>query len=454
MRTEPPIKTILIIDDDKMFCDTIKSYLTKKALEVFTAHTGGEGISACSKKKIDVVLLDQNLPDGEGYSFCSSILKCNEQSKIIFITAYPSFEGAVKAIKAGAHDYLSKPFELDELSLEIEQAFRTIELEKVEQLHQYKINKESEESVLIGSEGGLSEIAKLVDLAASSLDAPVLITGETGTGKNVVAKAIHYRSALRKAPFISINCAALPENLIEAELFGYEKGAFTGATMSRRGIFEMAEGGTLFLDEIGEMPLHLQAKLLGAIEDKKIKRIGSESIIPVNVRIIAATCIDLENAIGKTFRKELYYRVSVVRIHLPLLRERRQDLPALCEYFLKTLSKDHNLRLAESEMTNLMEYEWPGNVRELRNILERAVLLQKGPCIKPSEYLTGINEKSQYQPSSYINPDNEIITLDEMEKTYIKCALEKLSNNYTQTAKALGISLSTLKRKLQNYGLK
>jgi len=454
MRTEPPIKTILIIDDDKIFCDTIRSYLTKNGLEVFTAHTGGEGVTICSRKRIDVVLLDQNLPDGEGYSFCSSILKTNEKTKIIFITAYPSFEGAVKAIKAGAHDYLSKPFELEELSLEIKQAFRTIELEKVEQFHQYKIDRESEEAVLIGSEGGLSEIARLVDLAASSLDAPVLITGETGTGKNVVARAIHYRSALRKAPFISINCAALPENLIEAELFGYEKGAFTGATMSRRGIFEMAEGGTLFLDEIGEMPLHLQAKLLSAIEDKKIKRIGSESIIPVNVRIIAATCVDLENTIGKTFRKELYYRLSVIRIHLPPLRERRKDIPAFCEYFLAKFSKGHEGNISDSEVENLMHYDWPGNVRELRNILERAVLLQKGLCIKPSEFLAKVNEKPLLETAPCVNPVMKITTLDEMEKTYIKCVFEKLSNNYTQTAKALGISLSTLKRKINSYGLK
>jgi DNA-binding NtrC family response regulator len=447
-------KTLLIIDDDEIFCDTIKSYLSKDALEVLTAHTGKEGINICSKKKVDVVLLDQKLPDGEGHSFCSPILKLNDKTKIIFITAYPSFEGAVKAIKAGAHDYLSKPFELEELSLEIEQALRTIELEMVEQFHQYKIDKESEDAVLIGSERGLSEISRLVDLAASSLDAPVLITGETGTGKNVVARAIHYKSPIRKSSFISINCAALPENLIEAELFGFEKGAFTGAITSRKGIFEMAEGGTLFLDEIGEMPMHLQTKLLGAIEDKKIKRIGSESIIPVNVRIIAATCVDLENAVGKTFKKELYYRLSVIRIHMPPLRERHQDIPELCDYLLKKMSRGHEVKIPDSEVERLMEYDWPGNVRELKNILERAVLLQKGPFIHPSEFLTVMHEQLSSRSVSCVNPAGDLATLDEMEKTYIKSVLEKLSNNYTKTAKALGISLSTLKRKIQQYSLK
>jgi len=454
MKTEPINKTILIIDDDKIFCDTIKSYLTKKGLEVFTAHSGTDGVNICSQRKMAVVLLDQNLPDGEGHSFCSSVLKHNEKTKIIFITAYPSFEGAVKAIKAGAHDYLSKPFELEELNLEIEQAFRTIELERVEQLHQYTIDKESEEAILIGSQGGLAGISKLVDLAASSINAPVLITGETGTGKNVAARAIHYRSLLRKEAFISINCAALPENLIEAELFGYEKGAFTGATMSRRGIFEMAEGGTLFLDEIGEMPIHLQTKLLSAIEDKKIKRIGSESIVPVNVRIIAATCSDLETELGKTFRRELYYRLSVVRIHIPPLRERRQDIPELCDYLLAKMSKGHEERISDSEMENLMRYDWPGNVRELRNILERAVLLRKGTSIYPSEFLAGVNEQLSSRPSLCVNLDNEITTLDEVERAYIKCVLEKLSGNYSKAAKSLGISLSTLKRKMKNYSIK
>jgi DNA-binding NtrC family response regulator len=454
MKPEHFNKTLLIIDDDKMFCDTIKSYLTKKGIDLLSAYRGGEGVHVCSQKKIDVVLLDQKLPDGAGHSFCPSILKHNEETKIIFITAFPSFEGAVKAIKAGAHDYLSKPFELEELNLEIERAFRTIELEKVEQLHQYKIDKESEETVLIGSRGGLAEIARLVDLAASSLDAPVLITGETGTGKNVAAKAIHYRSALGKAPFISINCTTLPENLIEAELFGYEKGAFTGATMSRRGIFEMAEGGTLFLDEIGEMPLHLQSKLLSAIEDKKIKRIGSEAIIPVTVRIIAATCVDLENAIGKTFRKELYYRLSVIRIHIPPLRERNRDIPELCNYFLAKMSRGHEGKISDFEMGNLMRYDWPGNVRELRNILERAFLLQRGSSIKPSEFLLRVSNQSSLKTADCVNPGNKITTLDEMEKNYIKSVLERLSNNYTRTANALGISLSTLKRKINSYGLK
>lgn len=450
-------KIILVIDDDTLFCDALRDHLKNSATEVFAAHTGTDGLSICSHNKVDIVLLDQNLPDDEGYTLCSSILKYNDQAKIIFITAHPSFEGAVKAIRAGAHDYLSKPFELEELSLAIGNALKTLALEKVAQIEDYKSHRESEESVLIGSSRETIEILRLIDLAAST-DAPVLITGETGTGKNVVARAIHYKSSARKTAirgaFISINCAALPENLIEAELFGYEKGAYTGATASKRGIFEMAEGGTLFLDEIGEMPIHLQTKLLGVLEDKKIKRLGGDSIRPVDVRIIAATSAELESAMGKTFRSDLYYRLSVIRMHIPPLRERRQDIPELCDYLLKKIAIGRDIELADSELERLMEYDWPGNIRELKNILERATILQKEPVIRPSELLS---KSDTGRPGMQGNPaagGDAVATLAEVEKNYIKYALEKLSGNYTKTADVLGISLSTLKRKIKDYGLK
>ena len=263
--TEHTPRTFLVIDDDKVFCDAVKDYFSSKTVEVLTAHSGSGGLAVCSQRKVDVVLLDQKLPDVQGHTLCPSILKQNDQTKIVFITAYPSFDNAVEAIKLGAYDYLSKPFELEQLGLAIEKAFRTLDLETVEQFEKYRSQKESEEAVIIGGDGGLSEILQLVDLAASS-EAPVLITGETGTGKDLVARTIHYRSPFRRAAFIEINCAAFPESLIEAELFGHEKGAFTGAVTSKKGVFEMAEGGTLLLNEIGEMPLNLQSKLLSVLE--------------------------------------------------------------------------------------------------------------------------------------------------------------------------------------------
>jgi DNA-binding NtrC family response regulator len=441
-------KTLLVIDDDRLFCDTVRDYFQGSMKEVLIANTGCEGLEACLINKVDVVLLDQNLPDTEGQELCPDILKYNDQTKIIFVTAHPSFEGAVKAIKTGAHDYLSKPFELEELSLTVENALKTLALEKVAQVEEYKSNKESEGAVLVGHSAGILEVLKFVDLAASE-KAPVLVTGETGTGKNVVASLIHYRGAGRKNAFISINCAALPENLIEAELFGHEKGAFTGAATSRKGIFEMAEGGTLFLDEIGEMPMHLQTKLLGVLEDKQVRRLGGESIRPVDVRIIAATGSELEKVLDKTFRSDLYYRLSVIRMHIPPLRERRQDIPELCDYMLKKIALGRDCSLSDLEVKKLMHYDWPGNVRELKNILERSFILQRGNELRPSELLMKTHDA---QSSGQEITFNKVIKpLEEIERQHIKYALERLSGNLTKTAKALGISLSTLKRKVKDY---
>jgi transcriptional regulator with PAS, ATPase and Fis domain len=275
----------------------------------------------------------------------------------------------------------------------------------------------------------------------------VLITGETGTGKTLVAKAIHYRGPSPKAPFISINCASLPETLIEAELFGYEKGAFTGSVAARKGLFEMAEGGTLFLDEIGEMPVHLQSKLLSVLEDKILRRLGSESVRTVSVRIIAATGLKLEEHLGKTFRKDLYYRLSVIRMHIPPLRERCPDIPQLCSHLMKTIT-GHEVPLSEAESARLCQYDWPGNVRELKNILERAYLLQKGEEFRPADLL-GKGQQSLRSAGTEPDMDAPLLALEEVEMRHIRYALSRLSGNYTQAAKALGISLSTLKRKLK-----
>ncbi len=448
-------KTLLVIDDDKIYCEAVKDYLSRDLVQVLTAHTARDGLTLCDCEQIDVVLLDQQLPDAEGYTICPSILKFNERIKIIFATAYPSFDNAIKALKGGAYDYLTKPFELDELGLTVERAFRTAELEGIEQIQSYRREKEIAEAVLVGG-AGLDETTRLVELAGAS-DSPVLITGETGTGKTLTAQAIHYRSRIASNPFISINCAALPENLIEAELFGYEKGAFTGAVSAKKGIFEMAEGGTLFLDEIGELPLHLQAKLLSTIEEKTLKRLGSESFRRVSVRIIAATGVDLERSLGQTFRKDLYYRLSVIRIHLPPLRERRQDIPVLCVTLLKRMGY-RNAVLSEAEQKNLMQYEWPGNVRELKNILERALILQHGSPLRPSLLLEAAARipagSSAATPLPQGGVGESLATLEEMEKNYIQKALDNRSGNITQTARMLGISLSTLKRKIKEYGLK
>ncbi len=445
-------KTLLIIDDDVLQCDVLSLHLGKKGLEVLAANTGTEGIGVCSKRIVDIVLLDQKLPDGKGVDLCEAILRYNEQTKIIFITAYPSLKNAISAIKAGAYDYLSKPFELEELDVAVDRALATLSLERLELIQNYRSEKEKEDTILIGGskDGGLSEVRRMAEMAAAA-EAPVLLTGETGVGKNVVARTIHYMSTAREDAFISINCGAIPENLIEAELFGFEKGAFTGAVAVKKGLFEMADGGTLFLDEIGTLPLHLQSKLLGVLDEKKLRRLGGKSDKSIHVRIIAATNMDIESAVEEGgFREDLYYRINVVRIHIPPLRERLQDIPDLCRFFVSRLITDSHLNIPDFELERLMEYRWPGNVRELVNIIERSIILRKGNNLRPSDLL-GKDSPNVSSPACERSKSKAILSLKELEKTHIQQTLDILSGNHTRAAMALGVSRSTLKRKIKSY---
>lgn len=443
-------KVLLVVDDDRNFCLAIRDHLASEDLAVHLAHTGKDGLALCAQNLVDVVLLDQKLPDAEGPDLCPAILERCAQAKIIFTTAFPSFENAVKAVRNGAFDYLAKPIELGELDLAVKQALRTLDLEKVEQFQNYRSEQEREESVLVGDSSSIVEIRRLIDLAADA-DAPVLITGETGSGKNAAARAIHYRGAFRKAPFVSINCAAVPETLIEAELFGYEKGAFTGANALKKGMFEMAEGGTLFLDELGEMPLSIQTKLLGVLDDGTFRRLGGTTVHQAQVRVVAATSVDLERAIQqREFRRDLYYRLGVVKIHMPPLRHRKEDLEGLCSFLLRKAAKGKVVRLAADEVDKLSRYDWPGNVRELRNLLERAVILQRGLELKPSAFLTPAPPAAvQRRAVACTEPPSR--TLDAVEKEHILAALHEHAGNHSRAARAIGISLSTFKRRLKRY---
>jgi DNA-binding NtrC family response regulator len=445
------LKSLLVIDDDRLFCDAVAKYYFGRDVTVLSAHTGANGIELCSKEKINVVLLDQKLPDRQGIELCEPILECNDRIKIIFNTAYPSFHHAVQAMRLGAYDYLSKPCELEELDLAVQKAFRTVELERVEQIQNYRNQRENAETVLIGKDKGLSEVYQLVQLCAQNA-APVLITGETGSGKNVIAKTIHYMGSLKNDAFISINCAAIPENLMESELFGHEKGAFTGAVTAKKGIFEMAEGGTLFLDEIGELPLNMQSKLLGVLDEHKVKRVGAETMRPVDVRIIAATNKNIETAIAeKKFRQDLFYRLSVMQIHTPPLRERLDDIAQLVAFFIQKMAPTPNILLTEGEIAKLKRYDWPGNVRELRNIIERSIFLRKNDTIQPSQL---IQKQVTHPPGEAVTTEVKTFpTLEQLEDTHIRKALQLCGNNHTHTASALGISRSTLMRKLKKYGI-
>ncbi|HAK61084.1 MAG TPA: sigma-54-dependent Fis family transcriptional regulator [Nitrospiraceae bacterium] len=440
---------ILLIEDDMVDRMAFKRLVESGKLPFDYAEAGSvsEARKILDSASFDVVISDYLLGDGTAFD----ILDLQLDSPVIITTGAGNEEIAVRAMKSGAYDYLIKDADrnyLKVLPLTVDKAIRQ---KRTEDRVKIQSDREAEEAVLIGG-GGLTETVRLVELAASS-DSPVFITGETGTGKTLVAKAIHYRRPVSGAPFISINCAALPENLIEAELFGHEKGAFTGAVTAKKGIFEMAEGGTLFLDEIGEMPFHLQSKLLSVIEDKQVRRLGGNAVRSVNVRITAATGIDLEKALGKTFRKDLFYRLSVIRIHIPSLRERPGDIPNLCRYLLKMIAGGRERALDDTEIQKLMDYDWPGNVREMKNILERAVILQKGPEFRPSELLG--KDRTPHKPMSGVSSEPDgIVTLEELEKDHIRQTLHNFSGNITRTARVLDISLSTMKRKVKQYGLK
>ena len=441
--------TVLIIDDDQFLCQSISDYLQPKKFLTYTANNGQEGIEISRNYKIDIILLDQKLPDGEGHSFCRELMKYNDKTKIIFITAYPSFENSLKAIENGAYSYLSKPFDLNELNHLIKNCLRTINLERGVENLSYSKTKEIKELRLIGENQDLADIKELIEIAGNSSN-PVLITGETGTGKTLLAKIIHHKSSLN-GPLVSINCSAVPENLIESELFGYEKGAFTGATSSKKGLFELAENGTLFLDEIGEMNLNLQSKLLSVLDDNKIRRIGGTVSRYVNFRLIAATNSDIEEKLkSRTFRDDLFYRLNVLRIHIPPLRERPNDLVLLIDHFLKSLAPKKNYYLGQEEIELIRQYNWKGNVRELRNVLERAMLISKQDKLVISNLLR-FNEVNHCKICHNLN---EILPLEQIEIEYIKLVLQKMNYNLTKSAQYLNISLSTLKRKVKKFNLK
>lgn len=443
---------MLVIDDDTLFCDVISSAGMGENVTVHTANTAIRGLELCSQYKMDVVLLDQQLPDKNGSEICHAILSENEQTKIIIATAYPDFGNAVEAIKLGAYNYLAKPFDIDELSLIIKRACEATELEQVTAINSWKNKKEADKSHFIGTSLAAQDVRNTALLAAGS-KASTLLTGSTGTGKTLLARYIHAHSILRDKVFLSINCATLPENLIEAELFGVEKGAFTDAHKTRRGIFEIATGGTLFLDEISTLPHHLQAKLLGVLDDGRIRRLGSESDQKVDVRIIAATNSNLVQKIEEgSFREDLFYRLSVLSIELPTLSQRKGDIRELCHHFL---TESQAKTISEDEYSSMAAYHWPGNIRELKNILERALLLATGKTLTPSTFLAPIpaSPATAYTPSSPLESYPGDYTLKNIEKKHIEQTLTALKQNRSKTARSLDISRSTLIRKLKQYDL-
>lgn len=439
-----PRKNLLIVDDNSLFRKCVADFF-KDRFKVLEAGTCAEAYALLARESIDLAILDEQLPDGSGLDLCRRLLQASPFAKVVYATAFPSFGHVVDALKVGAHDYLSKPFEVAALGHAVDRLMSFSALERVGRLEAWRAKADSHSAILVGESAQMSQVRKIVRLAAGS-DASVLITGETGTGKNLVARAIHHASARSTAPFVTVNCSALPENLIEAELFGWTRGAFTGAVASREGVLERAEGGTLFLDEIGEMPMHLQVKLLSVIEDRTVTPLGGRVGKRVDVRIVAATNALIEKAIeSRLFRADLYFRLNVLRIELPPLREHIEDLPGLCA-FLQSNQTGHGHPLPNEELSRLADYAWPGNVRELKNVLERAYLLES----PPSTFLMG-QRISGSAPSSSAPDGAPLQTLEEVEQEHLIRALRLHQGNFTRTAEALHISLSTLKRRMKKF---
>ncbi|MBI3071270.1 MAG: sigma-54-dependent Fis family transcriptional regulator [Deltaproteobacteria bacterium] len=439
---------VLLVEDNQSDRLAFERFVVEQQLSynVRLASSVVEARQLLSTEEFDVVVTDFKLGDGTAID----LLGMNFDIRAVITASVGNEEVAVRAMKAGAHDFVMKDSTGNYLKLLPITIERAIKSKKTDERCKLLRERESEEAVIMGG-AALSETLKTIDLAAVTTT-PVFITGETGTGKNLVAKAIHFRGPLRAAPFVSVNCAAIPENLVEGELFGYEKGAYTGAVTSKRGLLELAEGGTLLLDELGEMPMHIQSKLLGVLDDRRVRRLGSESTRCVDVRVIAATSINVETALGKSLRSDLFYRLSVIRIALKPLRERCADIPVLCQHFLKRLTGDSNVELAAAEIARLQEYAWPGNVRELRNILERALILHRGSEIRPS-LLLGDAQAQTTLAQSPPQAAAPVKTLVDVEREHIARTFDCLHGNITRSAKALGISISTLKRKIRFHRL-
>jgi len=445
MEKKEPI--ILVADDEETICFLLKKLLTKNGYHVFTVKNGEETLEKVKELQPDLLIMDLIMPGLDGMQVLQKLQEIGSKTETIMMTAHATIRNAVEAIKQGAYDYITKPFELDQILLLVEKA---LACRRLTQENSYlRLNNHSGISGLIGQGEKMQELYQFINQVAPT-DAKVLILGESGTGKELVAKAIHFSSNRNSCPFVKVNCAALPENLLESELFGYEKGAFTGAVNRKLGRFELAHKGTIFLDEIGEISLATQVKLLRVLQEQEFERVGGTNTIKVDVRVIAATNKDLEKEVAEgRFREDLYYRLNVVSVFLPPLRERKEDIPLLVEHFLAKLNKTMNKEVKEivpEAWSLLKKYHWPGNVRELENALERAVVLTNGSLL----HCNVLPQAVCRQQSAKIS-ESKPTSLREAEKQLIIQTLEETEGNRTKTAKILGISLQTLQYKLKEY---
>lgn len=450
---------VLIIDDEIVLSRSLAMTFRDDGFEVTTAESGEAAMEILESAAPQVVLLDLRLPGMDGIQVLEHIRRHDESVGVILMTAYGDTQTTVEAIKRGAFNFINKPFELADIKALVHQAFESQSRKREFEYLKYQQRRFYRFCDLVGQSPQMREVYRQIDTLAQTRDVTVLIRGESGTGKELVASAIHYKSDRSKAPFMEINCASLPESLLESELFGYEKGAFTDAKQTKKGLFEMADGGTIFLDEIGEMPMSLQSKLLRFLEKKQFKRLGSGRDFKVDARIIAATNRDLESAIKQGgFRPDLYYRLNVVSVYLPPLRERKEDIDLLAHYFLSEFCRDMGkpeIAIAP-ELTELFSrYPWHGNVRELRNAIERMVIFSKGRIIDkdllpPEMGGVSIENTAAVSLNGLWRPGDDIeATLSRVESAMIRQALSHHQGNKTQAAELLGISRFSLNRRME-----
>ncbi len=445
---------ILIVDDDPDMCLMLKANLTRRGFEVVTAGSANAAFEAVRTDDFDAVLTDINMPGINGLDLCARIVADRPDVPVIVITAFGSLDTAIAAIRAGAYDFLPKPFEIDALVVSLQRAVQHRALRAEVKRLRKAVDEARRFDDLIGDSEAMRRVYDMIERVQDSA-ASVLVTGESGTGKELVARALHRRSQRKAGPFMAVNCAALPENLLESELFGHARGAFTDAKNARPGLFVAANGGTLFLDEIGELPLGLQPKLLRALQERKVRPVGGEQEIPFDARIVAATNRDLETAVEeRRFREDLFYRVSVIPIALPPLRTRGNDVLLLAQAFLDrfaTMSGKRLTGISTAAAARLLAYAWPGNVRELQNCIERAVALAQYAEIAVEDLPDRIREHRSSQVVIASDDPSELQSMEEVERRYILRVLEAAGGNKTVAARILGFDRTTLYRKLERY---
>jgi two-component system, NtrC family, response regulator AtoC len=470
-------KRVLIVDDEKLVRWSLAQKCTEYGYAGVEAETAEEALRMAQTEPVDAILLDVHLPDQSGIEVLEKMKQAGETRPVIMMTADPQLEDVKAALRLGAYDFISKPIQFEELSVTLQNAIEANSLRSEVESLRGEMRRRAGYHEVIGVSRKITELMKFVNKVAASEAGTILIQGESGTGKDLIAKAMHYHSSRKDKPFVAINCSAIPETLMEAELFGHERGAFTDAKAMKKGLFEVADGGTIFLDEIGELSQLLQAKLLRVLEDQVIRRVGGVRDMQVEVRVIAASNRDLERAVREGhFRQDLYYRLAIISIFLPPLRERKEDIAPLVDFFLGHYNRKFRKSvqgLAEETQRLLVNYNWPGNVRELKNALERAMILEEGPLLQPEdlpfavasgqigESVTGEDAYSTRTEGSWrpkhalpsLSIPNGGTSLEEMEHAMVEMALRQTRGNQMKAAKLLDISRDALRYKMKKFGL-